>query len=279
MNFSALRIDIDSKKGLEKGVPVLLDLLNEINIKATFFINMGTLWSIGEILKTFFSSSKKIISTNSKIGLISKFGFFDFFEELIFARQKVGDSNRSMIKRIAENGHEVGLHGGIDHSTWMRRLGHFSEIEIERFIQPAFNSFKACFGYYPIGFSSPGFISSYKVLRVLTKLNFKYVSDNFNDKPKKLIIDGKEILKIPITAGNEIPFIEFYASNKCEDGEIINKILTVAYHKNKNGLPFIWYIHAVYEPIKKFEVLKELLYSINEVFCALTFKQIIDKEW
>ncbi|KHE91234.1 MAG: putative 4-deoxy-4-formamido-L-arabinose-phosphoundecaprenol deformylase ArnD [Candidatus Scalindua brodae] len=37
----SLKIDVDTYQGMEKGVPVLLEILKKYGIKATFFLSFG----------------------------------------------------------------------------------------------------------------------------------------------------------------------------------------------------------------------------------------------
>ena len=38
----AIKIDVDTKRGYDEGVPRMLDVFKQENIKATFFFSMGT---------------------------------------------------------------------------------------------------------------------------------------------------------------------------------------------------------------------------------------------
>lgn len=279
MNIAALRIDIDSKKGLDFGVPLLLNLFSRLNVNATFFVNMGTQWNLKTVFNTLFRSFKEISSSKNKIGLISKFGFIDFLKLLIHPKQEVGNSNYAMIREIKRAGHDVGLHGGIDHSIWLRNYKNFSEGEIERFIMPAYSSIKECLAMPPKGFASPGFVSDKKLLSVLSRLNFDYVSDEFSDQPYYIKIDSKNILQIPITAGREIPLIEYYAAQGLTDSSIQNEILKMIYKKKEEDKPFIWYIHALFEPIKKLRVLENLMVNLKDHFQIVTFEEMVKMSW
>ena len=51
MKTFTLRVDLESDKGIKKGVSKLLDLLKKYNIKASFYLTMGGESNISEILK------------------------------------------------------------------------------------------------------------------------------------------------------------------------------------------------------------------------------------
>jgi hypothetical protein len=279
MKIAALRVDIDTKKGLDKGVPLLLGMLNELDIKATFFVNMGTQWNLNSILHTLFRSFREIPSSRNKIGLIAKLGLVDFLKVLIHPKQEVGNSNYSMIQEIKKEGHDVGLHGGLDHSTWLRNYANFSVAEIEKFIMPTYLSMKACLGMPPRGFASPGFVSDKKLLKILSKLDFIYVSDGFAEQPYNIKIGSKKMLQIPITAGKDIPLIEYYAAKKLSDSVIQKEILKIINQKERENKPVIWYIHALFEPMKKMGIVKNLMRHLKDKFEITTFDQIAKMSW
>ncbi len=125
-------------------------------------------------------------------------------------------SNKKILKRILEEGHELGLHGW-KHREWTRGL---ENINIEEKVRKAKIKYIKIFGKNPTSFASPGFNTNDKVLEILEKYEIKFISDFQGEKPKKY---GK-IKNIPITilGENKMPIIEYLISESKKDEEILD---------------------------------------------------------
>ena len=55
-----LRVDVDGYYGLVEGVPALIDLFQELGIRASFFFNMGREANLLEILRYRSADSEKV---------------------------------------------------------------------------------------------------------------------------------------------------------------------------------------------------------------------------
>src|SRR3972149_3173759 len=125
-----LRVDLESDKGIKEGLPKLLDLLKRYDLKASFYLVMGGESNIWEILKY----RKKMASADER--KIKVWTLKEKARMALFPKDFV-KSNKNILQRILEEGHELGLHGW-KHREWTRGL---ERINIERTIDKAINRY------------------------------------------------------------------------------------------------------------------------------------------
>jgi peptidoglycan/xylan/chitin deacetylase (PgdA/CDA1 family) len=257
MKSFTLRVDLESYKGIKEGIPKLLDLLKKYNIKASFYVSMGGESNISDILKyrnKMKSSSErsvKIWSLKDKLRMV--FMPRDFVKE-----------NLEVLKRIIDEGHELGLHGW-KHREWTRGL---DKINIEETILKSMKKYVLLFNKQPISWASPGFNVNDSVLKTLEENNIKFISDFFGEQAK---VYGK-IMNVPITiqGENKMPIIEYLTSKEKQNSEILD-IIKKEIKKHEIAS---MYIHDLFEARFKLDLLEEIFKFINEE--KIKSKRIID---
>ena len=242
-----LRVDLESFKGIKEGVPKLLDLLKKYDLKASFYLTMGGESNIFEILKY----RKKLKSSAER-----KIRIWSLKEKLrmvLFPRDFV-EENKIILKRILEEGHELGLHGW-KHREWTRGL---EKINIEKRINKSIRKYVKIFRKNPISFLSPGSNVNNKVLEILEKNKIKFISDFPGGKPK---FCGK-IKNIPMTiqGKNKMPIIEYLFSEGKSDKEIL--VIMEKEIMEKELASF--YIHGMFEARFKTKLLEEIFKFIKK---------------
>lgn len=252
-----LRVDLESDKGIKEGVPRLLDLLNDYKIKASFYLVMGGESGIFNTLKY----RKKIKSSEERV--IKLWGFKDKLKMVFFPKDFV-EENIKILKRILEEGHELGIHGW-KHREWTRGL---EKINIKKTISKSIVRYVQLFGKKPISWASPGFNTNEKVLKELQNLGISHISDFQGNKQAYY---GK-IKNVPITifGKNKMPIIEHLASLKKNDEEILKELKEKA---EKNEI-ISFYIHGMFEARFKIRILEEIFKFVKDK--KFKNKRIID---
>jgi peptidoglycan/xylan/chitin deacetylase (PgdA/CDA1 family) len=236
-----LRVDLESQRGIKEGLPRLLDLLKKYNLKASFYLVMGGESNIFEILK----HRKKMISSDER--KIKIWTLKDKIRMILFPIDFV-KANKKILKRILDEGHELGIHGW-KHRAWTRGL---NEINIEKHLSKSIKKYEKIFGKKPISFTSPGFNINEKVLEELEKKGIQFISDFQYGSPKYY---GK-MKNIPMTILGErkTPIIENLVSRGKKDDEILEIIKDEIKHNNLSS----FYIHDLFEARFKRNLLKEI---------------------
>lgn len=242
----ALRIDIESDKGIKKGIPKILDLLKKYNVKASFYLVMGGESNLLDILKY-----RNKVLKERKIKVFSK---LEMVRMVLFPRDFVR-KNIQILRRILQEGHELGIHGW-KHRAWTRGIG---KIDIESHLRLAKERYIRAFKKQPISFAAPGFITNDKIISILDKEGFRVISDLPGKKPFK--IKNTRITNVPvtITGPENTPIIENLASHGLNDSEI----LSIITKKIGNNRLSVMYIHDLYECIQKIGLIEKIIQYVK----------------
>ncbi len=257
-----LRVDVDTIHGLEMGVPVLLDLLRDYSIKASFFVPMGP----DRTGRNFFHALGRI-KRHRGVNPFKKYGAKNALYGFLLPSPKFYESGLKELKKAFFEGHEVALHG-YDHYKWANYLNKMSLDEVRLEVLRGVEAYVKTFRREPLGFASPAFCWSEKSLTVLEEADFKYSSDFKGKeflKPFYPKIQGKKyrLLQIPINQ----PLIEDLVVLGLSD-EKISKVFfknLTSLLKLKNNSVFTMYIHACYEPLHKRKILEKIFEKIGKI--------------
>jgi peptidoglycan/xylan/chitin deacetylase (PgdA/CDA1 family) len=205
------------------GVPRIRKLCRELGIRNTFFVNMGRSTNLREWMGRGFARSRQKWSDKESINLIQKAGWSRFLLESVLGRP-VGLSFVPELRQLLDEGHELGLHGGMDHVLWSRRFIELPSEELERDVRRSYEHFTRNFGR-PQGFTSPGFQSDERVLALLESLGFKYNGDGIGGVPSRVTSRGLEFkqwtIPVTLTGSGTIPFLEWHRARRSPEADIV----------------------------------------------------------
>jgi peptidoglycan/xylan/chitin deacetylase (PgdA/CDA1 family) len=255
----AVRVDIDTVKGLVDGVPVLLDILEEFGVRGTFFASVGT----DTTARAFLVSTR--LKRHVAINPVRKYGPGEIIGSLWGLNfQSHGDEFREIERR----GHEVQLHC-FNHLEWIRRIETASQPEAKELIERGMREFEKIFGRRPTAFASPAFMVTEAVLDAEEELGFKYASDYHRDGDCVPFDEGRRVLQIPVNA----PLIEDLVVDGAGDESIVSTMDQII---GGNSLTVI-YLHPSYEPRLKPQLLRSVLTGAVESAENVTLREVFEK--
>ena len=186
----AFRFDIESAQCLRVGVPRLRRLAERRGVRFTFFATMGRAADIGLEFRRRWSSACRALTRRPPaveqephLGVARKLGLRSLLETIVL-NPRLGSKYRAEIDAIVADGHELGLHGGINHAVWQHELHRLDAGQVDALFRPAFDEFASRYGV-PKGFSAPGFQSNEHVLEILDREGFLYAGDMIGEHPMR----------------------------------------------------------------------------------------------
>lgn len=222
----SFRWDVDHRVCITDGLPRIRAVCRDFGVPNTFFINLGRSTNLREWLGSGVTRSKAKLADRDAVHLIKKTGWPRFLVETALARP-VGLSFVPAIQELQAEGHELGLHGGMDHVIWSRRFHQLPDEDLIADVEESYGHFVRHFGR-PVGFSSPGFYSDERVMRLLDRLEFLYNGDAIGGEPRRATAGDRTLRHwtIPVTLSGPrtIPFLEFHGARQTPDAEMLRQL-------------------------------------------------------
>lgn len=216
----SFRFDIDSLADIEAGVPKLIELAKELDVRFTFFVNMGKSFN-WKVVSDQWSVAGEKTALSRHSSTMRRLGLWRTFRTVVI-NPNIGLSHKKILFKLLDDGHELGLHGGMVHPLWQWRLDTLSKDEINSLLRPAFEGFEKLFGK-PKGFASPGFRYNRYVLELIDDYGFEYASDMEGEGPFRP--EGFRHLQIPVNVigPDRKPLIEHLWASGLLEPEIIGR--------------------------------------------------------
>lgn len=192
MGMLGLKIDVDTYWGMKNGVPRLLRTLKDFGVHGTFFLSIGPDNSgraaIQMIKNPLFL--KKMLRTKAA----SLYGWKTSLYGTLLPAPMIALSFPEMVHQIIEEGHEVQFHAW-DHRRWQDELPRKSQKWIEQWFEKGIAGFEKLTGHPPTAFGAPSWLIDDRVLDVIKKYAFEYLSCTRADKP--FVHKQINVLEIP----------------------------------------------------------------------------------
>lgn len=258
MKYFCFRFDVDTHKCLQEGVPPLLSLARDLNVKFTFFVNFGQAVNRASFLGTMIKKTRRIVKTKS-LSALTKLGVKDYVFISLF-NPFIGEGDPSILKNTIKDGHELGLHGGKNHETWSRYAHRWTVEEIRNELIWGREQIKRISDREPIsGFASPSWNGSEKINNILREFNFTYVADIHSDQPIETVLMRKGLKYIPTNIAGEpegVGYIEYCRASRMCDAEILSDFQNKL--KVRKKLATV-YDHPYYVGIKELNLVKSMI--------------------
>jgi hypothetical protein len=174
MPMLGLKIDVDTYHGMKNGVPMLLQILKQFNIKATFFLSIGPDHSGRSVLQLIKNPLflKKMVRTNAP----ALYGWKTALYGTLLPAPMIALSFPEIVHRILADGHEVQFHAW-DHRRWQDELPRKKESWIREWFDRGIEGFEKLTGNKPSAFGAPSWLIDDRVLSIIKSYNiFDYLS-------------------------------------------------------------------------------------------------------
>jgi peptidoglycan/xylan/chitin deacetylase (PgdA/CDA1 family) len=169
-----LKVDVDTCEGMKRGVPRLAALFKKQKVQASFFIPMGkdhTGWTIKRVF-----TKRGFLSKAGRVGVISTYGVKTLLYGLLLPGPNIALKNAELVRALAEEGHEVGIHG-LDHVYWHDHIKELSREDTRKILAEAASVYREVVGRDPRSFAAPGWMINEHALAWFEEKGFTYTSD------------------------------------------------------------------------------------------------------
>ena len=251
----ALKVDVDTFRGMREGLPRMLELFRERGIRASIFVSMGPDHSGRAIRRVF--TKPGFLTKMLRTKAVSLYGPRTILYGTLLPGPRIAAGNVDLFRRIETEGHESGVHGW-DHVRWQDGLPKFSEATIEREFTRAFETFEKITGHRPRATAAPGWIVTERSLAVQDRLGLDYVSDVRGAFPFLPRMAGRTF-KTPQIA-TTLPTLEELIGS-VEEGEINARLVEEARRQTlaRPGAPVVHTVHTEVEGLSRAGLFADLL--------------------
>jgi undecaprenyl phosphate-alpha-L-ara4FN deformylase len=175
----ALKIDVDTYRGTREGALRLADLLERLDVRATFLFSLGpdhTGRAIRRALRPGFLGKVK------RTSVLEHYGLKTLLYGVLLPGPHIGRGCRAEMQSIARRGFEVGVHTW-DHVRWQDGVAKASEAWTRRELTLARDQFAEVFGRAPAVHGAAGWQMNRHVPALEQALGFRYASDTRGREP------------------------------------------------------------------------------------------------
>ncbi|KAF0159789.1 MAG: hypothetical protein FD159_287 [Syntrophaceae bacterium] len=214
MGMLGLKIDVDTYWGMKNGVPRLLRVLKDFQVRGTFFLSIGPDNSGRAALQLIKNPLflKKMLRTKAA----SLYGWKTALYGTLLPAPMIALSFPELVNQIMAEGHDVQFHAW-DHRRWQDELPKKSAKWIERWFEAGIGGFEKLTGRKPTAFGAPSWLIDDRVLNIIQKYHFEYLSCTRAKAP--FIHEELNILEIP----SDLPCFEEVDPQK--DVSIISSLI------------------------------------------------------
>ena len=197
MAVIALKIDVDTYRGTRAGAVRLADLLERLDVRATFLFSLGpdhTGRAIRRALRPGFLGKVK------RTSVLEHYGLKTLMYGVLLPGPRIGRRCAEHMRAIAARGFETGVHTW-DHVRWQDGVSGASEAWTRRELLLARDEFAEVFGRMPLVHGAAGWQMNRFVPALEREFGFRYASDTRGVAPfTPLLADGRAgVPQLPTT--------------------------------------------------------------------------------
>jgi undecaprenyl phosphate-alpha-L-ara4FN deformylase len=182
----ALKVDIDTHVGMQRGVPALLALFERLDVRASFFISCGPDHSGRAIRRVFHPGFVRKMRRTNAVGM---YGWRTVLYGTLLPGPQIARAFPEIMRAVQAAGHEVGVHG-YDHVYWHDRLARLPLAAVRAEFRRGFDVYEEILGHPARAFAAPGWQCTANSLTCIDEAALLYHSCTRGVAPYRPRVDG-----------------------------------------------------------------------------------------
>ena len=170
-----IRLDADTPICCSEGLENISRLADTEQFNYTTFVNPGRALD-RRISMGFRRGLCQPATTARKLSSLHKLGLGNL-ARLAFTNPPAFPGYAASIRDVIQSGHDVGLHGGLNHGTWQHSAHHWSQDMVAAAVDAGLEAFREADLPRPLTFASPGWVSPASLPSVLESRGFTCMAD------------------------------------------------------------------------------------------------------
>jgi len=180
-----VKIDVDTLRGTQEGVPRLVELLKKHKAGATFLFSLGPDHT-GRAMRRIFRPG--FFSKVSRTSVLEHYGIRTLLYGTLLPGPDIGARCAQVMRDVRDAGFEVGIHCW-DHVRWQDFVARRDAAWTHREMELACERFEAVFGEIPATWGAAGWQTNVHAARFQER--FAYASDTRGTHPFLPVWDGQ----------------------------------------------------------------------------------------
>ncbi len=193
----ALKVDVDTYRGTQEGIPALLRLLDRHKSRATFLFSLGPDHT-GRAIKRVFRPG--FFSKVSRTSVVRLYGYKTLMYGTLLPGPDIGKRCADVLRSVKSAGHEVGIHTW-DHVRWQDGVEKANASWTERELVKAIDRFAYIFGERAKTHGAAGWQMNDYAMHMTATMGFDYCSDSRGHSPFLPVVNDNVVRcpQIPTT--------------------------------------------------------------------------------
>jgi peptidoglycan/xylan/chitin deacetylase (PgdA/CDA1 family) len=189
MPFLALKVDVDTLRGTQEGVPTLLRLLSRHKLRASFLFSLGPDHT-GRALKRVFRPG--FLAKVRRTSVTSHYGLKTLLYGTLLPGPDIGRLAAEPMRATYRAGHEAGVHTW-DHILWQDYVASKGPEWTRKQMRLAVDRFGEIFGRKPLVHGAAGWQMNDSAYMVERELGFTLASDGRGKAPYMPLVNGRPV--------------------------------------------------------------------------------------
>lgn len=268
------RFDVDTPRCLVRGMPALLDLAKELDVRFTFYVNTGR-----AVLRRLHIKTRGGKVSAKKLSALRKLGPWSYIYTAVRNPRLAEIDRTGIVARAVAEGHDVGLHGGRNHAEWQRHADTWSEAKTRAELDFGMDALRRLGVPDIASFASPGWNTPPGLAGILPDYGIRILADSHGtDTHTMERTSPDEALQVPTAFAGEpggIGYLEWLTARGMDRDQALSHFAAQLDAQPRRFA--ILYDHPCFAGIEALALLREMVVHCKRAGTdVMTLAEIVD---